>query len=114
MPAEFSLPDRFPTNRSGPGRWLFSHFLRYWYLGLLLIFGAYGNAYLAAVIPIKIGEAFDLITADATRLDLLAEIAWAIVISQVIRGVLQFGRNFSAEWLGQLYEQGNKDFSFYR
>jgi len=109
LPAEFTLPDRYPTNRSGPIRWILSHFLRYWYLGVLILIGAYGNAHLAAVVPVKVGEAFNAIMDNPTGTDVLVGIVWTIVWTQLLRGILQFGRNFGAEWLGQLFERNIRD-----
>lgn len=107
--AEFTLPERFRTDRRGPGRWLFSHFMRYWPLGLMLLAGAASNGGLAAVVPVVIGQAFDAIVRETPRVDLLPGFVWTIVISQVVRSVLQFGRNFSAEWLGQLFERNIRE-----
>ncbi len=103
--AEFTLPDRMKTDRRGPGRWLFSHFTRYWPLGLMLVIGAASNGGLAAVVPVTIGKAFDAILQEPARVDLLPVFVWTIIISQFIRSMLQFGRNFGAEWLGQLFER---------
>jgi ATP-binding cassette subfamily B protein len=107
--AEFTLPERFATDRRGPGRWLFSHFKRYWPLGIMLLIGAASNGGLAAVVPIVIGQAFDVIVTDTPQIDLLPGFAWTIIISQLIRSVLQFGRNFGAEWLGQLFERNIRE-----
>lgn len=107
--AEFTLPERFKTDRSSPGRWLFSHFRRYWYIGILLLIGAASNGGLAAVVPVVIGEAFDAIVQETPRVDLLPGFVWTIVISQTVRSILQFGRNFGAEWLGQLFERNIRD-----
>jgi ATP-binding cassette subfamily B protein len=109
LPAEFTLPDRFKTNRKGPIRWLLSHFRRYWPLGILILLGAFGNASLAAVVPVFIGRAFNAILETPPRTELLVDIAVMIVITQVIRGVLQLGRNFGAAWLGQLFERNIRD-----
>jgi ATP-binding cassette subfamily B protein len=103
--AEFTLPDRMKTDRRGPGRWLFSHFTHYWPLGLMLLIGAASNGGLAAVVPLTIGKAFDAILQENARVDLLPGFVWIIIISQFVRSVLQFGRNFGAEWLGQLFER---------
>jgi len=103
--AEFTLPQRYKTDRRSAGRWLLSHFVRYWPIGILVLIGAFSNAALAAYVPMLVGRAFNLILDDPTQLGLLAGIAWTIVFSQLIRGVLQFGRNFGAEWLGQLMER---------
>jgi ATP-binding cassette subfamily B protein len=109
LPAEFTLPNRKKTNRSGPIRWILSHFWRYWYVGLLILVGAFGNAYLAAVVPVEVGKAFDAILETPPRSELLIGFVITIVWTQLVRGVLQFGRNFSAEWLGQLFERDIRD-----
>jgi len=71
--------------------------------------GAIGNAALAAVVPILIGQAFDLILETPELIGALARIAVLIAVSQVIRGVLQFGRNFGAELIGQKLERDIRD-----
>ena len=109
LQAEFTLPNRYRTNRKGPIRWILSHFIRYWYIGVLILIGAFGNAYLAAVVPVVIGNAFNAILETPPRSDLLLGFVWTIVWTQLVRGVLQFGRNFSAEWLGQLFERNIRD-----
>jgi ATP-binding cassette subfamily B protein len=109
LPAEFTLPNRFKTNRKGPIRWILSHFGRYWYIGVLILIGAFGNAFLAAVVPLVIGDAFNAILETPPRSDLLLGFVLTIVWTQLLREVLQFGRNFSAEWLGQLFERNIRD-----
>ena len=103
--AEFTLAEQYKTNRSGAGRWVFSHFKRYWYMGIIILIGAFGNAALASVVPIQVGQAFDAILQNPPKVNLLAGFAWTIIISQLVRGILQFGRNFGAEILGQLLER---------
>ena len=109
LSAEFTLPDSHKTNRRGPIRWILSHFIRYWYIGVLILIGAFGNAYLAAIVPIEIGKAFNAILETPPNTGLLLGFVWTIVWTQLVRGVLQFGRNFSAEWLGQLFERNIRD-----
>ena len=103
--AEFTLPQLRSVDRSGPERWLISHTLRYWPLSITLLGGAISNALLAAVVPILVGLAFDAILASPPDTTALLRIALAIVGTQVLRGVLQFGRNFSAELFGQRLER---------
>ena len=103
--AEFTLPQLRSVNRSGTERWLISHTLRYWPLSITLLGGAISNALLAAVVPILIGQAFDAILASPPDTTFLLRIALAIAGTQVLRGVLQFGRNFSAELFGQRLER---------
>lgn len=96
---------RFRSNQSSPSRWILSYVIRYWPLGLILLVGAFSNAALAAVVPVYIGRAFNIITAKPADLNALLQIAFFIALTQVIRGILQFGRNFSAELLGQRLER---------
>lgn len=103
--AEFTLPEEISANRSGPVRWLISHTLHYWPLGILLLGGAIANAALAAVVPVLIGQAFDIMLGGPADTSGLIRIAITIGATQVIRGVLQFGRNFSAELFGQRLER---------
>jgi ATP-binding cassette subfamily B protein len=71
--------------------------------------GAIGNAALAAVVPILIGQAFNLILDTPELIEGLVRIALLIAVSQVVRGVLQFGRNFGAELIGQKMERDIRD-----
>jgi ATP-binding cassette subfamily B protein len=71
--------------------------------------GAIGNAALAAVVPILTGQAFNLILETPELIGALARIAVLIAVSQVIRGILQFGRNFGAELIGQRLERDIRD-----
>ncbi len=103
--AEFTLPEEYSVNRSGPVRWLISHTLRYWPLSITLLGGAISNAALAAVVPILIGQAFDAILTSPPDTTALLSIALTIAGTQALRGVLQFGRNFSAELFGQRLER---------
>lgn len=105
IPAEFTLPEEYSANRSGPARWLISHALRYWPLSVSLFGGAIANAALAAVVPVLVGRAFDLILESPSGTSALLGIAVTIAGTQVLRGVLQFGRNFSAELFGQRMER---------
>ncbi len=105
LPEEYQISERVRSSRSNPASWLFAHFGQYWYLGLTMLVGAVGNAALAAVVPIIVGMALDSLMETPPGTDRLLHFALIIVITQVIRGVLQLGRNFSAELLGQLMER---------
>lgn len=107
--AEFTLPERFKTNRKGPVRWLFSHFLPYWWVGLFIVGGAAGNAFLMAVIPITIGEAFNAILQDPPQVELLSGFFWTLVYTQAIRLFVMLARNYGAEVLGQLFERNIRE-----
>jgi len=103
--AEFIVPPRFDTDRRNAIRWLISYSWHYWYLFVLMVFGAFSNAALAAVVPVLMGQAFNAILESPPQVSALPRIALLIVISQVVRAILQFGRNFGAELLGQSVER---------
>ncbi len=108
--SEFTLPDKYHSNRSGPVRWILSHARRYWYIVLIMLIGALGNAALAAVVPMLIGRAFNVVTSSAPgKIKALLVIAVLIVGSQVLRSALQLGRNFGAELIAQKLERDIRD-----
>lgn len=103
--SEFVLETNKKTNRQGTIRWVISHASHYWYLFVLMILGATSNAALAALVPDLIGQAFNAILASPSQTQTLIRIAWIIVGSQILRGLLQFARNFGAELIGQRVER---------
>lgn len=105
LSSEFTLSARKKSDRRSPLRWLVSHTSHYWYLWVFLITGAFGNAALAAVIPIYTGRAIDAVSADPPLMDALIPMVMWIAATQLIRGILQLGRNFSAELIGQRMER---------
>ena len=105
LSSEFTVPPRFATDRRGPVRWIISYGIHYWYLFLLMLVGAVSNAALAAVIPVTVGQAFNAILANPPQTSVLPRLALLIAGSQLIRGVLQFCRNFGAELIGQNVER---------
>lgn len=92
-------------NHQGTLRWIVSHASHQWLLFLVMILGAVSNAALAAWVPDLIGQAFNAILASPAQLQTVIRIAWIIIGSQIIRGGLQFARNFSAELIGQRVER---------
>ncbi|MGD9092806.1 MAG: ABC transporter ATP-binding protein [Anaerolineales bacterium] len=109
LSVEFSLPQRYKSDRRGAIRWITSHSLRYWYLWISMLLGAFGNAALAAVVPVLIGQAVNLIETTPSNTSGLLRIALVLALSQVLRSVLQLGRNFSAELMGQRLERDTRD-----
>ena len=103
--AEFTLPDQYAYDRRSPLRWVVSHALRHWWLVVVLFFGALGNAAMASLVPVLTGQAFNAILAQPPLVNLLLRLALLIGSSQLLRGVLQFGRNFGAELIAQRIER---------
>jgi len=67
--------------------------------------GAVGNAILASLVPVLVGEGFNVLNGNLQNLSELGRIALLIVGSQILRGILQLSRNFGSEWLGQSVER---------
>jgi ATP-binding cassette subfamily B protein len=106
--AEFTLPRPW-FNRSDAARWIASHAGRHWSIILMLFVGAFGNAALAAVVPLLVGDAFNAMLRPAPDTSVLLPLALLIGGTQILRGVLQLGRNFGAELLGQRLEREIRD-----
>lgn len=103
--SEFTLPTRYQSNRMGAVRWIASHAIRHWFLIIVMIIGAIGNAALATLVPIYIGNAFNAMAASPPNTSVLLGIAIWIGVTQIIRAALQFFRNFGAELIGQRLER---------
>ena len=107
--AEFSVQRAWQSDRRNPVRWIVSHVIRQWPFLLGILIGALGNAGGASLMPLYIGQAFNAINQPAPDYAILGAAAILIVISQIVRGVLQLGRNFSAEIIGQRLERDLRD-----
>lgn len=90
-------------------RWIWSHATRHWWIIVLILAGAIGNAALAAVVPMLTGQAFNEMLARPPRTELLLPLALIIGGSQILRGILQLGRNFGSELMAQRMERDIRD-----
>jgi ATP-binding cassette subfamily B protein len=108
-PVEFSMQRAQTTDRTGPVRWVWSHARRHWWLIIIMVIGAIGNAGLAAVVPVLTGDAFNAMLQVVPDTRVLVPLALTVAITQVLRGVLQLGRNFGAEMLAQKLERAVRD-----
>src|SRR5215216_3238236 len=108
-PLEFSMQRTLVSDRASPVRWIWSHARRHWWIIIMMIIGAVGNAGLAAVVPVLTGDAFNAMLKPVPDTSVLVPLALIIGISQVIRGALQLGRNFGAELLAQKLERSVRD-----
>jgi ATP-binding cassette subfamily B protein len=107
-PAEFTLT-RPAYRRDSAVNWIVSHATRHWWIIAMLLIGAFGNAALAAVVPVLVGDAFNAMLQAVPDTSVLLPLALLIGGTQVLRGVLQLGRNFGAELLCQRLERQIRD-----
>lgn len=103
--AEFTLPQQYQTDRHSPARWITSHAIRQWPMILLALAGSLGNAGMLAVIQMKVGEAFNVVTAAVFERAALVAIVVVILGCALGRGVLQTARNFAFEFIAQRVER---------
>lgn len=103
--AEFSLPIQYAADRRSPARWVISHALRQWPFILGATLGAFGNAAFMAVTQVKVGEAFNVVSAASPDYRQLIPIAILIAAVNLARGLLQFSRNFGFEFVAQRVEK---------
>jgi len=108
-PAEFTLQRKHKSDRRSPAAWIWSHAVRYWYILVMLVVGAIGNAALAAAVPVLVGNAFNDMLKPNPTVGLLIPLALLLGASQIGRGILQFGRNFGAELMAQKMERDIRD-----
>lgn len=109
LPAEFTLQRKNKFDHSSPARWIVSHIAPYLWIVAMIFAGAIGNAVLAVVVPILTGDAFNAMLEAPPDTSALLPLAITIGVSQIIRGVLQLGRNFGAELLAQKMERDIRD-----
>ncbi|GIK57484.1 MAG: ABC transporter [Chloroflexota bacterium] len=102
---EFAVHSPLTSDRRSPGRWTLSHLRRHKLLILGVLIGAFGNAALAAAIPVLTGTAFNAALADPPDVGLIGWTAVMVILSQLVRAVLQLGRNFSSAVLGERLER---------
>jgi len=108
-PAEFTLIRGAPLDRRSPVRWILAYAKRYWWLVIIMFVGAIGNAALAAFVPVLTGDAFNAMLNVPPETKVLLPLAFIMGGSQVMRGILQLGRNFSAELIAQRIERDVRD-----
>jgi ATP-binding cassette, subfamily B, bacterial len=107
MSAEFVTQTDYKTDHRTPGRFIWSHITRQPWLLLMMCVGAFSNAALAGALPYLTGVAFTAIrdTPNAVGMQAVLWSVIGIIISQLVRSVLQLMRNASAETYAQRIER---------
>lgn len=104
-PLEFTLPQRYTTNRKSPIQWIYSHAIHRWPMILLATSGAFLNAALAAATSVLIGQAFNAVLMTPPNMEQLGKIALTIAGLNLLRGILQYCRNGGFELIAQGIER---------
>lgn len=102
--SEFTVPYKYKTNRSSPVSWIVSHTLHHWLTFVLAMVGAIGNAVLAYIPVIEYAKVFVELTSGAPNLSNILNSAVIVGLSQSLRGISQFLRNFGFELTAQRIE----------
>ncbi len=106
MNSEFSINLNWaPGRRDSAARWVLSHALRNKRWIVILLIGALGNGLGASLMFVYIGQAFNAVAQPPVNYALIGAAAIGIAVSQIVRGVLQLGRNFGSEVIGQRLER---------
>ncbi len=107
--SEFVVNSVAHADQSTTSRWILTHLSRHKLLLVMMFVGAFGNAALAAAMPVLVGVAFDAVAAEPVNIPLMGWAAVGILVSQAVRAVLQFGRNFSSAVVGERMERDMRE-----
>ena len=102
--SEFTVPFKYKTNRSTPLAWITSHTIHHWLTFLLAMAGAVGNAALAYIPVFEYAKVFTQLTSSSPDITAILNSAVIIGLSQSLRGISQFIRNFGFELTAQKIE----------
>src|SRR5512139_239604 len=109
MQSEFAIQLKWaPKHRDDATRWVLAHVLRNKIWIVIMLIGAIGNAAGAALMPVFIGLAFNAVVNTPIDYALIGGAAIGIILSQVVRAMLQLGRNFGSEIIGQRLERDTR------
>lgn len=108
MSAEFIARTFETIDHRSPIRFVWSHIRQHPVVALLMVFGAFTNAALASLVSVLIGRAVDAINRN-NDLGYVGLMALGIVGSQLLRGGLQFIRNYASETFAQRIERDVRD-----
>ena len=107
---EFSLPQRYKTNRRSPMGWIISHILHNWYIPSAAVVASFVNALLMSIVQLQIGKAYNAITATTVDITVLGGIALVIAGCSIFtRGIMQLIRNGGFELTAQRIERNVRE-----
>ena len=108
--AEFTVEGQHAYDRRGPVRWIVSHLVRHpWLLALFLV-GSVVASFFNGLIPLYTGRAFNDVLGDADDPQrLLVEIAIALTVIVVARGLVDIAARYAIEFVGKRFERDARD-----
>ncbi len=106
---EFTIPNEYLYDRSGPVRWIVAHLLRYPWLPLATVILAMLGTVFESLNRLLVGRAFDLLLAPGATAQLLLGAALPILAVGLGQGVSQLARNTTIEVLAQRFERDARD-----
>ena len=106
---EFTPEKEQRFNRSGTGRWILSHTLRYPQFPLGMLLAAVLNNFFYSSVQVNIGRAFDVITAPDWTSGALLAVALTTAGWAAGQGLTGLMRNYAAEFLAQRVERDTRD-----
>lgn len=111
--SEFTVEDAAIYNRTSPLKWVISHLMHLKGWVLLFIVTAFLTELLNAMIPGYTGRAFDtIIENDSDRLSSLQQIAIALLIIVLARGVFDFVARIGIEVLANSLQRNTREEMF--
>jgi ATP-binding cassette subfamily B protein len=108
MSSEFIARTFEKSDYTSPIRFIWSHISRHPWVALRMVVGAFSNAALASLVPFLTGAAVNTII-NSQNMQRVVTLAIILVISQLVRGALQFMRNYSSETFAQRIERDVRD-----
>jgi ATP-binding cassette subfamily B protein len=108
MSSEFIARTFEKSDYTSPIRFIWSHISRHPWVALRMVVGAFSNATLASLVPFLTGAAVNTII-NSQNMQRVVTLAIILVISQLVRGALQFMRNYSSETFAQRIERDVRD-----
>lgn len=107
--SEFAIANPINSDQRTPLKWVLWHVLHNKLFIFTMFLGAFGNAALAALVPVLIGRAFNAALEQPADVRAIGLAGLSIIGSQAVRAVLQLGRNFSSELIGQRLERDTRE-----
>jgi ATP-binding cassette subfamily B protein len=106
---EFTVSNEYQYNRSGPVRWITSHFARYKYIILLYMMAALLANIFSAFMQVFIGNAFNIVIRHTNAYQQLVGVALTMLLVLLLMGSCDLGARLLAEMIGKRFARDARD-----